>query len=382
MRFSTTSQRNKAIALAVVLIAAAAGLALYASGIFSGGESEAVRKDSAPARAREAEKPACPLCGMVVTDPAALARRPVAVKVENDPAARPQSGLGSACIVYEEECEAGVTRFMAVYLCRDVSSIGPIRSARQADIDLVFPYKALFCHCGGGPPILAMVQASGVADLDEQAWGGAYWRTSDRRAPHNLYSSTERLRAAGDRQYPFSGETDSPFVFLSDKQQAKMELEREKQTEKDLANLRHPDPAYAPDFTVVTNVHIPYESSCAVDYRYDTTCGRFRRSVRGVPHMDRNGGEQLMADTVIVQYVTTTPSGFVDVNGADTPNLGVTGSGRAQVFVRGRLVDAKWSKPSRSEHTVYTDSSGRKIPVKPGVTWIQLVPTDMVVPFN
>lgn len=381
MRFSTTSQRNKAIAIAVVLIVAGACLALYASGVFSrDSEPQAGRKPQQTAAAPEKAK--CPLCGLEPADPAVLQRRPVAVKVENDPAARPQSGLGNACIVYEEECEAGVTRFMPIYLCRDTDPVGPVRSARQADIDIAFPYDPLFCHCGGGPPILAMIQASGIADLDEQAWAGAYWRSNDRRAPHNLYSSTERLRAAGNRQYPFRGGTAQAFEFLSDKQQAAMEMERKRQVEKDLANRAKPVDGYTPDFTVVSNLHIPYESFCAVDYSYDTASGRFRRSVRGLPHMDRNSGQQLMADTVIVQYVTTTPSGFVDVNGADTPNIGVIGSGRAQVFVRGRLIDARWEKDSRQEHTVYKATSGKRIQVKPGVTWIELVPTTATVPFN
>jgi hypothetical protein len=133
---------------------------------------------------------------------------------------------------------------------------------------------------------------------------------------------------------------------------------------------------------VVNNVHVPYKSPCEVDYSYDASSGRFMRFVSGVPHIDKNTGGQIAADTVIVQSVTTTPSGYVDVNGADTPNLGIIGSGRAQVFVRGRLIDANWSKTSRSAHTVFTDNSGKEIPVKPGSTWVELIPATQQATYN
>jgi hypothetical protein len=227
-----------------------------------------------------------------------------------------------------------------------------------------------------------MVRSSGVPDLDEQSWAGAYWRTHDRRAPHNLYSSTARLRLAGDRAYPYQGQASPPFVFLTDAQQARMERERSDEIKRAAANQAKPSADYQPSMTVVHRVDIPYGRQCTVDYRYDPASGRFMRLEAGAPHIDANTGGQIAADTVIVQYVTTTSSGFVDVNGADTPNLGVIGSGRAQVFVRGRLIDANWQKVSRDQYTTYTDGLGKVIPFKPGSTWIELVPTGMQVTFN
>ena len=344
--------------------------------------SSASSKPKAAAKVQAAKPPTCPLCGLVPADPTFVQRRPVAVKIENDPAARPQSGLSNADVVYEEQCEGNVTRFMAIYLDRDTDTVGPVRSARPADIDLVFPYNALFCHCGGGAPILAMVRSSGIADLDEQTWAGAYWRTHDRRAPHNLYSSTARLRQAGDKSYPYSGQAGPAFKFLTDAAQAKMEKDRTAEIAKAQANQAAPKPDFVPLMTVVRNIHIPYKGDCEVDYSYDAASGRFMRSVAGAPHADRSTGGQIAADTVIVQYVTTTASGFVDVNGADSPNIGVTGTGRAQVFVRGRLIDGSWQKVNRTRYTVYTEGSGKEIPVKPGSTWVELVPTDMQVTFD
>ncbi len=377
MSFMTLSRK----AVSLLLCAALPLLVLAVPGCswFGGGEKEVSRKAIA---VEEPELVTCPLCGLAVSGLPAIDRRPLAVKVENDPAARPQSGLDKACVVYEEVTEGGITRFMAVYLCREADPIGPVRSARPADIDLVFPYNAIFAHCGGGEPTLAAIQASGIADLDQFAWPGAYWRTRDRRAPHNLYTSTARLRASGDPAFPFHGEVASPFEFLSDRQQARMESERAREIKKAAAQQSSPDPGYAPSMTVVNNIYIPYTAVCAVQYSYDSGSGRFMRFVAGKPHIDRATSGQLAADSVIVQYVTEVPSGIVDVNGVDSPDLGVLGTGRAQVFVRGRLVDANWSKGTRAEHTRYTDNDGKAVELKPGITWIELVPTTKQATFD
>ncbi|PKQ28836.1 MAG: hypothetical protein CVT63_00775 [Candidatus Anoxymicrobium japonicum] len=370
------NSRSRAIIIAVLLAAL----------VFAGGCSWFHKNDKSlkkkGARATKPRLAKCPLCGLTPVDPIFIQRRPVAIKIENDPAARPQSGLGSACVIYEEECEGGITRFLAIFLDRDASAAGPVRSARPADLDITFPYDALFCHCGGSPPVLAMVKQSGIADLDQFAYPGAYWRSSDRRAPHNLYSTTARLREAGDTLCPYEENAISPFRFFADEEQAKMERDRADEIRRSAANAANPSPEYKPSMTVVQNIHIPYLSICAVDYAYDSTSGRFMRLVKGVPHIDRNTGSQLAADNVIVQYVTTTPSGLVDSRGADMSNLGIVGSGRAQVFVRGALIDANWRKLSRADHTAYTDNSGKVIRFKPGTTWIELVPTTKQVTFN
>jgi hypothetical protein len=285
-------------------------------------------------------------------------------------------------VIYEEETEAGITRFMAIYLCRDVGTLGPVRSARPADIDLLFPYSALLCHCGGGDRTLQMIKLSGIADLDQFAWPGAYHRTGDRRAPHNLYASTESLRNAGNGAFPFHGRVSKPFVFLKDGEQVRMEKQRAAEINRAAANQSNPSPSYKPAITVVNNVYIPYESDCAVRYTYDPGSGRFMRFLADGPHMNRETDRQLAADTVIVQYVTETASGIVDVRGADSPELGVLGSGRAQVFVRGRLIDANWRKSTRQEYTRYADNSGKTIKLKPGTTWIELVPVSKEATFD
>lgn len=320
----------------------------------------------------------CPLCGLPVQDRAVLERRPVAVKVGNDPSSRPQSGLDKACVVYEEVTEGGVTRFMAVYLCRDADPVGPVRSARPADIEIIFPCYALFAHCGGGKPTLEMIKQAGLLDIDEMAWTGAYWRSTDRRAPHNLYTSTTRIRQAGEVSYPFQQASASPFEFLTAAQVNRMAREREEARESAARQAQSSAPAGAqpaPAIAVVDNIVVPYDRDCVVSYAYDHAARNFLRYVAGVPQADLTTGAQLRADTVVLQYVTEGSSGIKDVRGAESPDLGVIGSGRAQVFVMGRVIDANWVKSSRAEHTRFLDNAGDPVPVKPGSIWIELVPS-------
>jgi hypothetical protein len=290
---------------------------------------------------------------------------------------RPPAGSGD-----EEITEGGITRFIAIYLCRDADPVGPIRSARPADIDIVYPYDALFCHCGGAPMTLDMIKQSSIADLDEFVGYDAYWRFRDRRAPHNLYAGTDQLRKTGDTLYPFEGEVEDAFEFMDPGETDGMASDRAGE----IARVGEPpsgtEGEYQPLITVVNNVYIPYTRVCAVQYIYDVASGKFVRYVGGQIHTDLTTGEQLEVDTVIVQYVTLSASGVRDVHGADSPDLGVVGSGRAQVFMMGQVIDANWKKGSRGGHTRYTDNSGRDIKLKPGSVWIQLVPATEQVVFD
>jgi len=402
-----SSGRTPALVIMLVVLAALSSFA--GCSCFTREEPEARR---APAKKPEPKVITCPLCGMPVDDPAVLERRAVAVKVGNDRGSRPQSGLDSACVVYEEVTEGGVTRFMPLYLCRDSGQVGPVRSARPADIEIVFPYYALFAHCGGGAPTLDMIKNAGLLDIDEMAWTGAYWRTPDRRAPYNLYTGTDRIREAGSATYPFEQAVAGPFQFLTSAKVEKMVLERDREKERaaraaqkaqqeaqqaaeapadggDVAGTAptgeqgEPDgsatpngtaPDTAPGVAHADSFVVPYDQECVVSYVYDPVARDYLRYVAGAPHTDLVTGAQLRADTVVLQYVTEGASGIVDVRGAESPDLGVIGSGRAQVFLLGRLIDANWEKSSRAEHTRFTDNSGKAIPLKPGRVWVLLVP--------
>lgn len=354
------------LAVSIALLLAACGVMLPGCG---SRKKTADRAGAQPAR----KVTVCPLCGREVTGPAVIERRAVAVKVDNEPAARPPSGLDKACVTYEEMTEGGITRYMAIFLCRNVETVGPVRSARSVDIELVYPYYALLAHCGAGGLVLQQIKQSGIPDIDEIAWTGAYWRTSQRGAPHNLYTSTARIRQAGEGAYPFQRQVTPPFKFLSADGLKAMLLERDEEARKAaLAKASNPQVPYQPSVTLVNNILIPYNRQCAVTWQYDPATTSFSRNVASRPMTDP-AGVPVKAETVIVQYVTEGPSTVRDVNGEVCPDLGVVGSGRAQVFTAGRLIDANWEKSSRTESTRFLDNAGRSVRIKPGNVWIELV---------
>ena len=113
---------------------------------------------------------------------AAIAQRPaLIVKIDNDAAAPPQSGLDQADVVYEEVVEGGITRYMAIFQSQDASPVGPVRSVRGTDSDIVRPIGGLFAYSGGTPQYVNLIDASGVKDVGANDDGSAYYRSSLRK---------------------------------------------------------------------------------------------------------------------------------------------------------------------------------------------------------
>ncbi len=144
-------------------------------------------------------------------------RLPLAVMVENHTDARPQSGLSKADVVYEALAEGGITRFMAVFLQED-TKMGPIRSARPYYLDWAVEYGAAYAHFGGSPDALDKINQYGIKDLNGLTIGPpTFERTNARPAPHNVYSTTEKLREKAD-QKGYKKDTDiTMWKFLDEK---------------------------------------------------------------------------------------------------------------------------------------------------------------------
>ena len=146
--------------------------------------------------------PTCPLTGKPAPG-GRVPRRPVlAVKVENTPDAYPLAGLQTADVVYEELVEGGITRFMALYQCKDAKKVGPVRSARTTDPKVLVQYDphAVIAYSGGQLAVVHAVERSGLVSFDEDSGGDAFWRDSARYEPHNLFVNTAKLRAKSAKQ--------------------------------------------------------------------------------------------------------------------------------------------------------------------------------------
>ncbi|MBI4734031.1 MAG: DUF3048 domain-containing protein [Rubrobacteridae bacterium] len=286
-----------------------------------------------------------PLDGLPTTEEKGI-QRPIAVMIENHPSARPQSGLSKASIIYETVAEGGITRFMAVFLQNDVESIGPVRSAREYFVDLAKQFDALYAHCGGPSYIYDTIKSYGVADLDEFLNKESYWRVSYRRKPHNLYTSTSKLRKrANTLDY-------SNDVFYQ-KPNFKSDAPLSNRASSESLKVNFSQPEYK------------------VSYIYDRKKNYYKRFMGGKPHIDNLTKQQITPKNIVVQYapissIVNDPKGRMQVS--------LIGTGKAVVFRDGRAMECTWVRSSLDTLTrFYDNANNSEIKFNRGLTWIELV---------
>ncbi len=274
----------------------------------------------------------------------------VAVMIENHYDARPLSGLSQASVVYEVPVEANFTRFLAIYPGdQGVEKVGPVRSARPYYLDWVSEYPdALYMHVGGSPDALSLIRQYDIFDMNEMFRGWYFWRSTDRYAPHNTYTSSALWQEAR-MEYTRDGEvvtTEAPVFrpWIFAEQDACID-----------ECVEHVDVTFSGEV---------YKAS----WRYTTSIAQYIRSELGEVVVDREDGTPIVADTLVIQYVDTTVLDNVGRLGMDT-----IGSGEAIVFRNGFQIDGSWKKDSRTERTLFFDTSGNEIPFKAGKIWIEVV---------
>lgn len=298
------------------------------------------------APARRSNPVAFSLCGKPLDD-ASLARlRPVAVKIDNAPAARPQVGLDQACVVYEHMAEGGITRFTAIYHTEE-TEVGPVRSARRIDLHIVPQYQALFAHVGGAPAEMAAIRASKLLDVDQFFNAESYYFTRQRPAPSNVYTTISNIRARADA-LGYGREATLEGFPLSEK----------------------PPEGGRP----ATQIIVPYHPTSQGEFRYDPQAGDYLRYTAGRPHVDQATGQIIRASTVIVQKAPSWIASYTeDAGGAPTLDFDLVGEGPATVFRDGMAFDGKWVRTSLGGWTRFYDETGQVIPLAPGKIWISVV---------
>jgi hypothetical protein len=275
-------------------------------------------------------------------------RPALAIKVDNAPAARPQTGLSWADIVYEQPVEGGLTRYIAVFQCQDASSVEPVRSARLTDPDVLAQFgEALFGFSGGVPMVLSKVRAAGLVDVGFTQAPGAYHRDPRRRAPHNLVTGTRELYAAAGQSGEIPG---GLFSYSGTPRSGRSAGE----------------------------VRVPFSSSSNVVWRWSEEDDTYLRFYGQDPDT-LSDGTQVSAANVIVQVVRVTLSDIRDANGVASPLAHVVGEGSAHVLTAGVIVSGRWSRPSLDRPTKFVDEDGEEVGLTPGPTWIELVPTQVSV---
>lgn len=287
-----------------------------------------------------------PLTGVEVTKD--LAERPVvATVVENSPEARPQSGLIEAGTVYEFLVEGGITRFVALHQEQMAEKVGPIRSLRTQFIDVILGYNAGIAHDGGDPK--ALVDFAQLAGRD-LAGGGIYWRSIDRWAPHNEYTSGER---AYEYMYK-KGYNSSKYDAWQRKEDAPLET------------------------PTASNITIaPSSFLYQVDYKYNPDANTYTRSMAGQLHKDKETAKNITPKVVIA---IRAPHRIVDAAGHQ--GIDLVGTGEAWIFQDGGVTKGSWKKSSRSTNFNFVDSEGKAIKLNTGQAWVTVIPTDRTVEYT
>lgn len=302
-----------------------------------------------------APPPVCPLSG-VVSEKGVPQRPALAIKVENLPAARPQTGLSWADIVYEEPVEGGITRFIAIFQCQDASRVEPVRSARMTDVDVLRQFgNPLMGYSGGVPKVINALTAAGVIDISYETSraANAYHRDPNRLAPHNLYTSTKGLYTVG------KGLVDAvaPEAIFTYGPKAPKGSEK------------------------ITEVHVPFSTSSDVFWKWSKSKKVWLRFHGDVPHLSSDG-TQYSATNVIVQMVKTELTDVTDANGIASPRAITVGTGKAYLFRGGRVIPGTWVRSSAGEVTKFMDQAGNEFKLAPGQTWVELLPNDKKVSFS
>lgn len=288
----------------------------------------------------------CPLTGVLVENEEDLKLRPIAVMIDNEINARPQSGLLDAEIVYEIPVEGNITRYMAIYHHNHTDKIGPVRSARPYFIDKALEFNAVYVHCGGSPQALQDLATMKVNTLNDLKGSPCFWRSNDRKMPHNLYTSIKLMREVMEKN-KYNNKTAPEYFKFSE----------------EFLNS---------DGKPTAGISFNYSKNYIVGYEYDEKDRLYYRTINGSRLKDKESGKDISTTNIIVEKTT---SRVLDKVGR--LEVKTLGKNRGYYLTGGKLIEIEWSKSDRSAKTLYKDLKGNEITLNKGVTWIQVVPDNV-----
>jgi Protein of unknown function (DUF3048) N-terminal domain/Protein of unknown function (DUF3048) C-terminal domain len=271
-------------------------------------------------------------------------RPAVALKIENSSEARPQSGLESADVVYEEIVEGGITRFMAIYHCGEAHTAGPVRSARFDDAKIASPFTRLLAYSGANGIVERELGKQKIVSLTELNGGSAFFRVPPGTTDiHSLFADTEKIR-----------------------HQAPKKLEEPKQGIFEFGAVN--DAAKK-----ARRVSLHFNASNTIEYRWSG--GTWKRSEAGQPFMSNTGGQIEVANLVVQQVEVNNSATIVDPIGNPSPDIALKGKGKAVLFRDGRVVKGTWVIKKEGDAATFETKSGKPFVFTPGPIWIELLPS-------
>ncbi|MFP3900743.1 MAG: DUF3048 domain-containing protein [Acidimicrobiia bacterium] len=288
-------------------------------------------------------------------------RMALAVKIDNTERGRPPTGLRSADVVFEEVVEGGLTRLLAVYHSEEPDTVGPVRSARSTDLDILAELgRPAFAWAGANPTFAAAVEAADLIDVGVAAAPDAYERSDDRPAPYNLYASPSELWAAAlEDEDAASGDGDGDGVTRP----------------RPLFEYRAGGTALRGDDVEETGGFRTTGGEIATEivWEWDEGDAAWVRSQDGSPHVDIES-ERITAANVIIRFTPYRDSGVRDSTGAVVPVADAIGEGEAWLLSDGKLQRGRWVRADGPERTEFLDAAGEPLRLTPGPTWVEVIP--------
>ena len=270
------------------------------------------------------------------------------MKIENTANGRPQVNVNSADVVYAEQVEGGLTRLMAIYSSTIPSVVGPVRSARESDVELLKQYGHVgLAFSGAQHKVLPIIDGGSLVDLSPDRDGSAYFRDGSRPAPYNLFLRPRDLLA---RHTNLAKVRDVGFRFGAASKGGRR----------------------------VGRVTAAMSTSVTFTFDYDRARHRYDEAMSGTPITAAGGGPQ-WADNVIVQVCDVHRSRFHDFLGNYTPLTVTVGKGAFFLFRDGKEWSGTWSRPTAGGPTRYRLASGADVHLRPGRTWVLLKGTGLPV---
>ena len=281
-------------------------------------------------------------------------RRPIAVMLAGDSAARPLSGLSEADLVFNMPVITdSMTRFMAVYVCNSPKEIGSVRSSRDDYIPLARGLDAIFAHWGGSHFALDALAKGVINNIDALANPyNAYFRKSGIVSPHNGFTSGARLYNAADKMsYRLSGNF-SGYLHLPD--------------------------STTTTATTTKTLSINFPGEFAVKYVYDPQANSYWRWRGGTKEVDKNTGRQVAAKNVVIM---TARSRQVEGQYND---VDVEGSGQARIYRNGEEIIGTWKKSAANQTSklFFYDSVGAEIKFMPGQIWVEIAQPNQTITYK
>ncbi len=311
-------------------------------------EAEGARA-SAPAAPDDPEpEVAWPLTGLDASDASEddLSKPALAIKIENSAEARPQENLQYADVVYEEYVEAGISRLVAIYHSQIPESVGPIRSMRPMDKNIMGSYLGPLVFSGAQNGFIYQNASAGIIQITQDRGDYGFYRTSDKAAPHNLHGYlSDFYEQAEDAPAP-----PAQWDFAYPEEYATAQAEG----------------------TKATNVSIIMSGWAHPSWDYDKKTGLWMRSEWEQPHVTTDG-TQISATNIVILRVTirTNTSG----GGSGVPETLLAGySGEGQLITGNKVVDIEWSKDDMTDPIELTTTDGEEVSLAAGQTWVELIP--------